>query len=130
MLDGSPVLRSVVQRVAPPDVAVESAESFDEALARLCEDPPDALIVNISPIDLPWTELQAACRQADHPIPTLFESCIHRSAEEAGIETGDDYTAFLAKPYPLNALRARIEWLVRTVERDETGPVERKRDPR
>jgi DNA-binding NtrC family response regulator len=112
VLDGSLVLPSLVRRLAPEGVEVESVATFDEALKRLALRPPDALIVNLTPADLPWKSLQSLCEKHSPPIPVLYESCIYRSPVEAGLASLNGTGHFLEKPYSLTELRSEIERLV------------------
>ena len=113
VLDGSRVLPSLVGRLAP-EIQVETAGSFAEVGSAISADPPHGLIVNLTPAQLPWSELFRYCCEHEPPIPVLFESCIYRSAQDAGVEDLCDLGAFLAKPYSLEELRSKIDWLVRT----------------
>lgn len=114
ILDGSRILVSLVRRLAPGPVELEEVAAFDEALARLRDDPPDALIVNVSPADLPWRQLKALCEDHTPKIPVLFESCVHESAIDAGIGDLNHSAAFLSKPYGLEQLRAELKRLFRS----------------
>ena len=118
VLDGSTVLPALVRRLAPPGVDVECAATFEEARLRLTERPPEAMIVNLTPAELPWWELQILCQEHCPPIPVLFESCVHHSPDEAGLESLSSSGRFLEKPYSLPQLRAEIERLVEVA----TGP--------
>jgi DNA-binding response OmpR family regulator len=105
------VLLALVKRLAPEGVQVESAATFDDALKILALRPPQALIVNLTPADLPWDELQRLCERRSPPIPVLYESCIYRSPLDAGLgELKTDH--FLEKPYSLTVLREEITRLV------------------
>ena len=68
--------------------------------------------------------LRAYCQAQKPPIPALFESCVHGSADEAGLGPLNHSAAFLQKPYPLKELRAQIDRLVRTSldTQDEADP--------
>ena len=112
VLDGSRVLLFVVRRLAPPGVEVESVTTFDDALKRLALKPPDAMIINLTPSDLPWNKLQRLCQKHSPPIPVLYESCIYRSPLEAGLGSLDGTGNFLEKPYSIADLRSEIERLV------------------
>ena len=112
VLDGSRVLHVLVARLVPPEVEVETVQDFQDALGILRHRPPDAVIVNVTPAALSWREIKRICHRHDPPIPVLFESCIHRSPEEAGIGELDSESSFLTKPYPLNRLREEIDRLV------------------
>ena len=112
VLDGSRVLLSLVRRLAPAGVEVESVATFDEALKRLALRPPEALIVDLTPADLPWQELQRLCQKHDPPIPVLYESCVHRNPLDAGLTELSDTGHFLEKPYSVAQLLEEIERLV------------------
>jgi DNA-binding response OmpR family regulator len=122
VLDGSLVLRHVVARLVPSDVAVESAATFDEAWRVLTQRPPDALIVTLGPSDLPWRRIQRRCHESDPPIPVLFESCVHPTPEEAGLDAIDGLSSFLGKPYPASQLRSEIDRLLRLAETRALAP--------
>ena len=112
VLDGSLVLRHVVERLVPADVEVESADTFEQAYSVLCAHPPDAVIVNLGPSPLPWRELQSCCHEHEPPIPVLFESCVFATAEEAGLDEVSGIGSFLSKPYHTDQLRSEIDRLV------------------
>lgn len=103
----------LVSRLAP-ELEIETADSFDEARQALCTHPPQGLIVNLTPSPLPWGDLLQSCREQDPPIPVLFESCVYRSPQEAGIDGLCELGSFLAKPYSLDELRRQIQWLVQS----------------
>ena len=122
VLDGSLVLPSLVKRLAPQGVDVELATSFDEARLRLRQSPPQAMIVNLTPAELPWQELQSLCETHSPPIPVLYESCVHHSPDEAGLAALDGTGRFLEKPYSVDELRAEILRLMAAVEAQATEP--------
>lgn len=112
ILDGSRILVSIVERLTPESVEIEAVASFDEALASVRDNPPDGVIANLGPAELPWREFKIYCRSHDPPIPILFESCVYSSADEAGIGGLNHSAAFLAKPYSLDDLRSELERLL------------------
>lgn len=112
VLDGSRVLHSLIRRLAPPEVEVESVSVFEDAAASIEHDPPDAAIVNLTPCGLPWRQLETLCQTHVPPIPVLFESCVYGSPDEAGLGRLAESAAFLKKPYHLAALRTEIERLL------------------
>jgi DNA-binding response OmpR family regulator len=117
VLDGSRVLRQVVERLVSSEVEVESADTFDEAYDVLCGRPPDAAIVTLGPSELPWRKIQRCCFEHQPPIPVLFESCVFHDAEEAGLDDLDDLGAFLTKPYHTAELKGAIDGILRIAER-------------
>jgi DNA-binding response OmpR family regulator len=114
VLDESRVLVSVVKRVAPPGVEVETANSFDAAWELLHKRSPDALIATLGPTELPWDTLKDYCESHEPKIPVLFESCVHSTPAEAGLGPLEKGAEFVRKPYPLEELKAQIDRLVRT----------------
>ncbi len=124
VLDGSRVLHTLVRRLAPSGVDVEEALTFHEAEQTLRERPPDAVIVNLTPAELPWAELKRLCQTHTPPIPVLYESCIHQCPSEAGLGELHPTGEFLTKPYSVSELRRQIDRLVHLarqgVEQPET----------
>ncbi|TNF72479.1 MAG: hypothetical protein EP299_09620 [Acidobacteria bacterium] len=112
VLDGSRLLQMVVRHLAPDEVEIEEAHSFDQAVGKLRTDPPDALIVNVIPVDLNWHDLKSFCESHSPRIPVLFESCVYRSPEEAGLGSLDETARFLTKPYHVDTLRDEIDRLL------------------
>lgn len=136
ILDGSRILGSLVRRLSPDEVKVETVGTFGEAMEVLRSNPPDAVIVNIGPADLPWQELKTFCRNHRPQIPVLFESCVYETPLDAGIGDLNHSATFLVKPYGLDELRAALDRLVHFEdEADELDmplefPVERPRPDR
>ncbi len=120
VLDGSRVLPSLVRRLAPPEVDVQSAATFAEARLRLEQSPPQAMIVNLTPAELPWQELQSLCQGHSPPIPVLYESCVHHSPAEAGLTSLNHSGRFLEKPYSLDELRSEIQRLIEDAAEEGT----------
>jgi DNA-binding NtrC family response regulator len=112
VIDESRVLPWVVERLAPPGVAVEVALDFDEAERVIREHRPDAAVVSIPPAQLPWREFQHLCGSQQPPVPVLYESCLLAAAGEFGIDPADGYAAFLEKPAPRERLQAAIQRLL------------------
>ena len=123
ILDGSRILASLVERLTPEGVEIEEVATFDEAVASVHENPPDAVIANLGPAELPWREFKIYCRDHRPQIPILFESCVYISPDEAGIGRLNHSAAFLAKPYGLDDLRSQLERLLRVDRADEAEPV-------
>ena len=112
VLDGSRIMTSLVRRLIPEGVEIEEAGTFDDALTSLRERPPDAVIANLGPSELPWWEFKEHCLQHDPPIPILFESCVYESPHAAGLGVLDQSASFLTKPYGLADLRDQLERLL------------------
>ena len=113
VLSGSRVLPSVVARVAPAGVEVESARTLADASRRLRDHPPEAMIVNVRPASAPWEELRDLCEHHNPPIPVLYESCVFHDPADAGLGQLSRCGHFLEKPYTISELRKEVEWLVR-----------------
>ena len=122
VLDGSRVLPSLVRRLVPEGVEVEVADEFDRAIAILTADPPDAVIANVGPSDLPWQELKMFCQNHSPTIPVLFESCVYPGPNEAGLDSLNHSTCFLVKPYPVDDLKKAIRLLIRWVDKSGGHP--------
>ncbi len=116
LLNGGMALSTVVRRLVPEEVEIVELDSFAKAADCLREDPPEAAIIDLTPMALPWCELQSLCTFHEPPIPVLFESCIHDSPREAGLEELDRNASFLAKPYHLADLQAEIDRLIGAVK--------------
>ena len=127
VLDGSHILPSLVRRITPRGTDVVEATSFATAFEMLRLDPPDALIVNVSPVDLPWQQLKTYCQRHDPKIPVLFESCVYSGAAEAGLDDLNHSSCFLAKPYSLDDLRMALRLLIKWIEKGPASPSESSR---
>lgn len=112
VLDGSRVLPTLVRRLAPRNVEIELVADFEHAEKVLEENPPSAVIADVSGAGLPWSRLKTLCERHVPPIPVLFESCIFRTPEGAGIGALSDSSAFISKPHSLEDLRVEIDRLV------------------
>ncbi len=108
VLDPSGLLPWVVRHAAPEGVEVEMAASLEAAERILAEHSPDAAVVSVPPAQLPWRSFQRICARAHPPVPVLYESCVHASAAEAGLDPADGYAVFLPKPAAREQLRAAL----------------------
>lgn len=115
VVDGSRVLPTLVGKVGPSDAEIETADDFKQAEQILKDRPPDAVIANVSADGLPWGRFKSLCEDQFPSIPVLFESCVHKSAEEAGLGLLDEFSSFITKPYALSELRSEIDRLVACV---------------
>jgi len=121
VLDGSRILPTLVQRIAPPGVEAYAVSTIEEAIDEIRLGQAQAVIANIGPANLPWKELQRICEESKPPIPVLFESCVHQSLEEAGMGRAREWSAFVVKPYPLDELRKQVEQLTARAARAAVG---------
>ena len=90
---------------------------------------PDALIVNVTPAQLPWDRLQAMCHNhKPHPIPVLYESCVFDTPLEAGINDLNGHSAFITKPIHTDDLRSHIYRLLELAQSGQLEPGTREAD--
>ena len=122
VLDGSRVLPSLVRRLADDGLVIEEAQSFEKAVAILAANPPDAVIANVGPADLPWRDLKTFCQNHSPKIPVLFESCVYREARDAGLDDLNHSAMFITKPYSMDELRQAIRLLVWWAKKQPNPP--------
>ncbi len=91
---------------------MEAAGSLKEAARRVCDDPPDAVIVSVPPARLPWAQFQRLCAGRRPPVPVLYESCLEEGALEASLAPAGGTALFLAKPASQAALRQALAGLL------------------
>lgn len=116
VLDGSHLLISIIKRILAGQVDLEEVSTFEAALSALEERPPEAVIANIGPDGLPWKDIQDVCQGHSPKIPVLFESCVFRTPEEAGLGPLNHSCFFIEKPYHASDLKEQLERLVRYSE--------------
>lgn len=117
LLDDSRVLPWLVRRMVPPGVQVQVTHSFSDALRRISEDPPEAIMVNLPLAKLPWRRFHEMCTGHQPPIPVLYESCTHSGVAEAGVSFQEGYADFLPSPWTAALLRSRIASLIDAADR-------------
>ena len=122
VLDGSLVLPSLVRRLAPEGLQIEEATTFEKAVAILAANPPDAVIANVGPAELPWQELKSYCQNHSPKIPVLIESCVYREAQDAGLDNLNHSALFITKPYSMDELQRAIRLLVLWAEKSGNTP--------
>lgn len=121
VLDGSHLLISLIQRILDGKVDLEEVATFDDALSALEHRPPEAVIANIGPDGLPWRDFQDVCQAHSPKIPVLFESCVYRNPEDAGLGPLNHSCFFIEKPYHASDLKKQLERLVRCSEYQAKG---------
>jgi len=108
VLDQSRILPWRVGREVPADVVLLPVAGVRQAERVLVDEPPDAAVVSLSPARIDWRSFQHLCATRCPPVPVLYESCLHRGAEELGLDSADGYAAFLSKPAPQSELRRAL----------------------
>lgn len=116
IVDDDPAITNVLRRgLAYEGYAVEAAASGTEALDRLREATPDAVILDVMLPGLDGFEVLRRIRATDRQLPILMLTAKDTSADQvAGLEHGaDDY---VVKPFQFEVLLARIRALLRRRE--------------
>ena len=116
IVDDDPAITNVLRRgLAYEGYAVEAAASGTEALDRLREATPDAVILDVMLPGLDGFEVLRRIRATDRQMPILMLTAKDTSADQvAGLEHGaDDY---VVKPFQFEVLLARIRALLRRRE--------------
>lgn len=121
LVQRSPIDTSLVRRLVPPETDLRVASSFEEAVDSVARLAPDAVVVNLPPRELPWDDFVSRCEAGKRPVPILFLSAVHSSAEEAGFHADPPWIDFLHTPCPLADLRREFSWLTSAV--GEARPV-------
>jgi two-component system response regulator TctD len=112
VVDDEPMVREVLQRYLELEgFEVAVAEDGEAALASFTESRPDLVVLDLM---LPEIDGLEVCRQlrAESSVPIIMLTAKTASQDRvAGLDTGaDDY---LAKPFQLAELEARIKALIR-----------------
>lgn len=116
VVEDEPVLAEAVRaRLVAEGLAARVAGDGPSALAAAAAQPPDAVVLDLM---LPGLDGLEVCRrlQADRPVPVLMLTARADEADRViGLGVGaDDY---LAKPFGMRELVARVRALLRRVER-------------
>jgi len=121
--DDRPVLESLRRSLAFNGYEVEVARDGQEALARLAERRPDAIVLDVMMPRLDGLETCRRLRAAGEELPVLMLTARDAVSDRvAGLDAGaDDY---LPKPFALEELLARLRALLRRTSRgDEADEV-------
>ena len=116
IVDDDPAITNVLHRgLAYEGYAVDTAASGAEALDRLRETTPDAVILDVMLPGLDGFEVLRRIRATDRQLPVLMLTAKDTSADQvAGLENGaDDY---VVKPFQFDVLLARVRALLRRSE--------------
>jgi len=112
IVDRSGILPWRVGRAAPLGTSIQAASSLKEAARRVCDDPPDAVVVSVPRARLPWAQFQCLCAGRRPPVPVLYESCLEEGALEASLAPAGGTALFLPKPASPAVLRQALAGLL------------------
>jgi DNA-binding response OmpR family regulator len=112
VLDDDPAMHEVLAAaISAVGCAVDTAHSADEALGRLRERAPDAVLVDLElPGDGGWAFVRAYQAQMRAQVPIGVMASTAREAAIAARTLGAD--AHLRKPFGLGSLLAALEHLL------------------
>ncbi len=120
IVDGSSLMTWLVGTLFPEEFSIRQVRSFRVAESVLRNDPPDAVILNLTPCHLDWSLLDRLCRGHRPPVPVLYcatgRECIV-DVDELPCPTDE----ILFKPFGMSAFRARVEILLEGARRRETA---------
>ena len=105
VLDHSGILPWLVEHTAVAPIEIRAARSGEEAERIVREEHPDAAVVSVPCADLPWAQFQRLCASQEPPVPVLYESSVHGSLQEVGVDASAGTKLFLHTPAP----RAQLE---------------------
>src|SRR5689334_4474998 len=119
IVDDHPELLDLVQRaLARDDHVVHTAKTLADARGAIAERPPDVLILDLALPDGTGIDLCRELRRSGATFPILLLTAHGEVPQRvAGLDAGAD--DFLAKPFAMAELRARVRALGRR------GPSER-----
>jgi two-component system response regulator MprA len=123
VVDDEPAVRRALERALRLDsYEVELAADGREALDRLAEHPPDAVILDVMMPGIDGLEVTRRMRAAGDRTPVLMLTARDAIDDRVqGLDVGaDDY---LVKPFALRELQARLRALLRRTN-DEGGDAE------
>jgi len=113
VVDDEPAVRTALERALRLEAYdVELASDGREALERLADAPPDALVLEVAMPELDGLEVCRRLRDAGDRTPVLMLTARDAIDDRvAGLDAGaDDY---LVKPFALKELKARLRALLR-----------------
>jgi two-component system response regulator MprA len=119
IIDDDRALRDALRRaLSLAGYEVDTAAGGEQGLARIAEDPPDAVVLDVGMPGVDGLELCRRLRAAGNRVPVLMLTA--RDAVEDridGLDAGaDDY---LVKPFDVGELKARLRALLRRTTADD-----------
>jgi two-component system, OmpR family, response regulator MprA len=121
IIDDDRALRDALRRaLGLAGYDVDTAVDGEDGLARIADQPPDAVVLDIGMPRVDGLEVCRRLRAAGDRVPVLMLTA--RDAVEDridGLDAGaDDY---LVKPFDVGELKARLRALLRRVDADDAG---------
>jgi DNA-binding response OmpR family regulator len=112
--DDPAILRALRRGLALEGFEVDTAESGKDALARIADVPPDAVVLDVSMPEVSGIAVCTSLRELGTEVPILMLSALDDVTDRvAGLAAGaDDY---LVKPFDLRELALRLHALLRRV---------------
>ncbi|MFJ4013209.1 response regulator transcription factor [Streptomyces sp. NPDC090026] len=118
--DDAAIRRSLARGLRLGGFSVELAEDGTSALRRICDGPPDAIVLDISMPGLSGIDVCRTLRAEGSDVPVLMLSALDEATDRiAGLQAGaDDY---LVKPFALQELDLRLRALLRRRPPESSG---------
>lgn len=120
--DDQSIRQSVDYSLRRAGYDVRSIDDGGEALDAIRDYRPDLIVLDIMLPHLDGLEIAKSLRETDPETAVIMISALGDTAERiAGLQVGaDDY---MAKPFPMDELIARVEANLRRVNRDTNQPI-------
>ena len=112
--DDPAILRALRRGLALEGFEVDTAESGKDALARIADLPPDAVVLDVSMPEVSGIAVCTSLRERGTEVPILMLSALDDVTDRvAGLAAGAD--EYLVKPFDLRELALRLHALLRRV---------------
>ena len=111
VVEDEPLVRALVTMAFEAEgYEVDTAADGAEALAKACQRPPQAIVLDLMmPVMNGWDFLDAwQCQPASQAVPVVVVSAGGRQEEQAPV----DVQAYLTKPFNIDRLVATVTGLV------------------
>ncbi|MUL43998.1 response regulator transcription factor [Streptomonospora sp. PA3] len=121
VIDDEPNIRDLVQAALRfHGFSVDSAETGDEGLAKVRDQRPDLIVLDVLLPDVSGFEVCRQLRDSGDEVPVIYLTARDTPSDTVtGLSLGgDDY---VTKPFSVEALVARVHALLRRARRDEAG---------
>jgi len=107
-IEDEPALRISYERYFRPRYAMAFASSGAEALARLAEEPPDVVVLDMRLPDTDGVDLLRQIRETHPDVPVIITTA-YVSVEPQLRVLDLSHSAYLIKPFDLDELGAAID---------------------